>query len=76
MDHVPHYPHISPVEVIDLNMNSHSSNEQVRLATLADVRIRLPFQSSRQATQSAVSAWLTSGSNMDVGTDCTFLMAL
>jgi hypothetical protein len=26
--------------------------------------------------QPAIAAWLVSGSNMDIGTDCTFLMAL
>ena len=29
MDHVPHYPHISPVEIIDLN-GSNNGNEQAR----------------------------------------------
>jgi len=30
MDHLPHYPHISPVEIIDLNTNSSLGNEQVK----------------------------------------------
>ena len=28
-DHLPHYPHISPVEVIDLNAAGHHNNDQV-----------------------------------------------
>jgi len=59
MDHIPQYPHISPVEIIDLNTNSNNGAEQ----------------SSRSHNQAAVAAWLSSGSNMDIGTDCTFLMA-
>ncbi|CAF0936496.1 unnamed protein product [Rotaria sp. Silwood1] len=59
MDHLPHYPHPTPVEIIDLNTNSNHSTEQ----------------SSRQHNQAAIAAWLSSGSNMDIGTDCTFLMA-
>ncbi|UJR27428.1 hypothetical protein I4U23_008717 [Adineta vaga] len=59
MDHIPHYPHISPVEIIDLNANSNSGNEQ----------------STRHHNQAVIAAWLSSGSNMDIGTDCTFLMA-
>ncbi|CAF1030666.1 unnamed protein product [Rotaria sordida] len=59
MDHLPHYPHPSPVEIIELNANSNNSTEQ----------------SSRQHNQAAIAAWLSSGSNMDIGTDCTFLMA-
>ena len=30
MDHVPHYPDISPVEIIDLNTNSNNGNDQVK----------------------------------------------
>ncbi len=29
MDHLPHYPHITPIEIIDLNANN-TSNEQVK----------------------------------------------
>ncbi|CAF2110343.1 unnamed protein product [Rotaria magnacalcarata] len=58
-DHLPHYPHISPVEIIDLTSNSNLGHDQ----------------SSRHQNQAAVAAWLSSGSNMDIGTDCTFLMA-
>ena len=29
MDHIPHYSQITPVEIIDLNMNSSADNEQV-----------------------------------------------
>ncbi|CAF3473735.1 unnamed protein product [Rotaria socialis] len=58
-DHLPHYPHISPAEIIDLTSNSNLGHEQ----------------SSRHQNQAAVAAWLSSGSNMDIGTDCTFLMA-
>ena len=29
-DHMPHYSHISPVEIIDLNTNSHHNTEQVK----------------------------------------------
>ncbi|CAF0722138.1 unnamed protein product [Adineta ricciae] len=53
-DHLPHYPHISPVEIIDLHGNE---------------------QSSHQTNQPAIAAWFTTGSSLDVGTDCTFLMA-
>ncbi len=28
-DHLPHYSHISPVEIIDLNANNSTRNEQV-----------------------------------------------
>ncbi|CAF1011747.1 unnamed protein product [Adineta ricciae] len=59
MDHIPHYSQITPVEIIDLNMNSSAGNEQ----------------SNRYHNQAAIAAWLSSGSNMDIGTDCTFLMA-
>ncbi|CAF0809507.1 unnamed protein product [Adineta steineri] len=59
LDHLPHYPHISPVEIIDLNGNSNLGNDL----------------SSRHVNQAAIAAWLSSGSNMDIGTDCTFLMA-
>ncbi|UJR21548.1 hypothetical protein I4U23_024632 [Adineta vaga] len=54
MDHIPQYPHISPVEIIDLHGNE---------------------QSSHYTNRPAMSSWLISGSNMDIGTDCTFLMA-
>lgn len=57
-DHLPHYSHISPVEVIDLNSNVHQGND-----------------STRHQNHAAMAAWLSSGSNMDIGTDCTFLMA-
>ncbi len=30
MDHLPRYPNISPVEIIDLNVNTSSGNEQVK----------------------------------------------
>ncbi|CAF0881921.1 unnamed protein product [Didymodactylos carnosus] len=37
--------------------------------------IDLDTSDTSQRQQAAISAWLTSGSNMDIGTDCTFLMA-
>jgi len=30
-DHLPHYPNITPVEIIDLNTNNNTGNEQVKL---------------------------------------------
>lgn len=29
LDHIPHYPHISPVEIVDLNTNSNNGHDQV-----------------------------------------------
>ncbi|CAF2834191.1 unnamed protein product [Rotaria sp. Silwood2] len=59
MDHIPHHPHITPVEIIDLGINNNTRNEQ-------------SFHHNNHPT---VTAWFVSGSNMDIGTDCTFLMA-
>ncbi|CAF5177016.1 unnamed protein product, partial [Rotaria magnacalcarata] len=60
LEHIPHYAHITPVEIIDLNINnSHHRNEQ----------------SSRVDNHPVITTWLASGSNMDIGTDCTFLIA-
>ncbi|CAF0972328.1 unnamed protein product [Rotaria sp. Silwood1] len=59
MDHIPHHPHITPVEIIDLNVNNNTRNEQ----------------SCRHNNRPTVATWFVSGSNMDIGTDCTFLMA-
>ncbi|CAF2413001.1 unnamed protein product [Rotaria sp. Silwood2] len=59
MDHIPHHPHITPVEIIDLGINNNTRNEQ----------------SLHHNNHPTVTAWFVSGSNMDIGTDCTFLMA-
>ncbi|CAF1168598.1 unnamed protein product [Adineta steineri] len=58
-DHLPHYSQVSPVEIIDLNVHNSNGIDQP----------------SRHANHPAIAAWLTTGSNMDIGTDCTFLMA-
>lgn len=78
MDHLPHYSHISPVEIIDLNTNSTNNNEHVKrnFFLLFKNLFLIYSQSTRHHNQAAVAAWLSSGSNMDIGTDCTFLMAL
>ena len=31
MDHLPQYPHITPVEIIDLNANSNNGNDHVKI---------------------------------------------
>ncbi|CAF1071047.1 unnamed protein product [Rotaria sordida] len=60
MDHIPHHHYITPVEIIDLNINNNNTRNE---------------QSSSQNNHSVISAWFVSGTNMDIGTDCTFLMA-
>lgn len=55
VDHLPHYAHITPVEIIDLNTTSATATESTRHFNQA--------------------SWLTTESNLDIGTDCTFLMA-
>ena len=47
-DHIPHYPHISPVEVIDLNGTGHLGNDQVS----RDFSMRTHYSSDRRLSLS------------------------